>query len=106
MSIDSLSVCTPRQARYNIERCLKANVVPFITSSPGLGKSSIVKQIAEDYGLILIDHRLSTSAPEDLSGLPRFREDGTAEFSPFAGLFPLRGQAIPEGKNGWLLFLN
>lgn len=106
MSIDSLAFSTPRQTRRYVERCILSGVVPYITSSPGMGKSSIVKQIADDYGMILIDHRLSTSAPEDLSGLPRFREDGRAEFSPFADLFPLEGDPIPEGANGWLLLLD
>lgn len=40
------------------------------------------------------------------SGLPRFKADGTAEFAPFADLFPLQGAAIPEGYNGWMLFLD
>lgn len=106
MSIESLARSTPRQTRRIVERCIRSGVVPYITSSPGMGKSSIVKQIAEDFGLILIDHRLSTSAPEDLSGLPRFREDGRAEFAPFADLFPLEGDEIPDGYNGWLLLLD
>lgn len=106
MSIESLARSTPRQTRRIVERCIRSGVVPYITSSPGMGKSSIVKQIAEDYGLILIDHRLSTSAPEDLSGLPRFRDDGRAEFAPFADLFPLEGDEVPEGYNGWLLLLD
>lgn len=106
MSIDSIAVVTPREARRCVERCITAGVVPFTTSSPGMGKSSIVRQIAEDYGMILIDHRLSTSAPEDLSGLPRFTKDGRAEFAPFADLFPLEGDKVPDGYNGWILFLD
>lgn len=104
--IDSLTVCNPRQAKKFIERSIIAGTVPFLTSSPGMGKSSIVRQIAEEYGMILIDHRLSTSAPEDLSGLPRFKENGRAEFAPFDDLFPLEGDPIPDGANGWLLFLD
>ena len=69
--------CTPNQTKENIIRCIKAGLVPFIQSSPGLGKSSIVKEIAKEFNLKLIDHRLSTSAPEDMSGLPHF-ENGQA----------------------------
>jgi hypothetical protein len=123
MSIDSLAVCSPRQIRKFTEHCIRTGLVPFITSSPGMGKSAIVRQIADDFGLKLIDHRLSTSAPEDLTGLPRFKDNGRAEFAPFDDLFPLEGDKLPlkkfavldkKGKlleleeyyDGWLLFLD
>lgn len=98
--------CTPRQIREYVIDCLESDVVPFVQSSPGMGKSSIMKSISKEAGLELIDHRLSTSAPEDLSGLPRFDEEGNAHFSPFADLFPVEGTNIPEGKRGWMLFLD
>jgi hypothetical protein len=71
-----------------------------------MGKSSIVASIADEFNLKLIDHRLSTSPPEDLSGLPRFDADGRARMAPFADIFPLEGEPLPEGKVGWLLFLD
>jgi len=88
----------------HIKACLKSGLVPFIQSSPGMGKSSIVKAIANDYKLQLIDHRLSTSAPEDFTGIPQFKE-GKATFTPF-DLFPLEGDNPPKGFKGWLLFLD
>ena len=106
MAENNLYRCTPRQAKRYILECLEAGLVPVLESSPGMGKSSIMREIAQELGLFLIDHRLSTSAPEDLSGLPRFRADGMAEFAPFADLFPLRNAAIPRGYNGWMLFLD
>jgi hypothetical protein len=69
-----------------------------------MGKSSIVKSIAREYSLELVDHRLSTSAPEDLSGLPHF-VNGRASFMPF-DTFPTEDTPIPAGKQGWLLFLD
>lgn len=104
--IDSLTVCNSRQAKNFIIRAIKAGNVPYLTSSPGMGKSSLIHEVAEEFGLKVIDHRLSTSAPEDLSGLPRFRPDGKAEFTPFADLFPLEDTPVPEGYNGWLLLLD
>lgn len=103
--------CTPRQVRKFIIDCLSAGLVPFVQSSPGMGKSSIMRSIAEEQRLKLIDHRLSTSAPEDLSGLPRFNAQGLAEFAPFADLFPLEGAALPKDEQGremegWMLFLD
>ena len=97
--------CSPNQTKQNIIRCIKAGLVPFIQSSPGIGKSSIVRQIAEEFNLKLIDHRLSTSDPTDLLGLPHF-ENGKAVFSPFRDLFPLEDTPLPKGKDGFLLFLD
>jgi len=96
---------TPRQAREFVLDVLYAGLVPFLQSSPGLGKSSIMASIAKELNLFLIDHRLSTSPPEDLSGLPDFK-DGYAYFAPFRELFPLTDAQIPEGYSGWLIFLD
>lgn len=98
--------CTPRQVRAFVLDCLSAGLVPFIQSSPGMGKSAIVKSVFEQFRLFLIDHRLSTSAPEDLSGLPRFDENGMAHFAAFADLFPIEGMEVPKGFDGWGLFLD
>ncbi|QDH84737.1 ATPase [Achromobacter phage vB_AxyP_19-32_Axy24] len=116
----SFALANSRQVRSMIERAVLSNLVLMITSSPGMGKSALVKSVAEQYNLKLIDHRLSTSAPEDLTGLPFRRADGRAEFAPFADLFPLEGDELPikqiikkEGEedqiiryDGWLLFLD
>lgn len=96
--------CTPRQTAIFAEECIKSSLVPFVTSSPGMGKSSIFKAIANKYNLKLMDHRLSTSDPTDLTGLPSFR-DGKAVFTPFEN-FPTEDVAIPEGYDGWMLFLD
>ncbi len=98
--------CSPRQVKQFTLEVMQAGLVPFIQSSPGMGKSSIVRSIAQEHNLHLIDHRLSTSAPEDLSGLPRFDENGFARFAPFADLFPIAGHADPKDKNGWILFFD
>lgn len=42
----------------------------MIWGPPGIGKSSIVSQVAARYGLELLDLRLSQLAPTDLRGLP------------------------------------
>lgn len=97
---------TSRQVRSMIERAVSSGLVLMITSSPGMGKSALVRSVADDYRLQVIDHRLSTSAPEDLTGLPFRRADGRAEFAPFGDLFPLEGDPLPEGKDGWILFLD
>ena len=98
--------CKPRKLRELMIDVLDAGLVPFVTSSPGMGKSAITHSVAKEFVLHMIDHRLSTSTPEDMTGLPRFNDKGEAVFAPFAELFPLETSVIPEGKNGWMLFLD
>lgn len=95
---------TPSQATSMIAKYIQAKIVPMLTGSPGMGKSAIVKDIAKTYGLKLIDLRLSQCDPTDLMGFPSIQ--GTrAGYLPME-TFPLEGDPIPEGYNGWLLFLD
>lgn len=95
---------TPKQAAVEIRECIFAGLTPFLVSSPGMGKSQIAAQFAKEYKLKMIDLRLSQCAPEDLNGLP-MRNGHKATFTPFDN-FPIEGDPIPEGYNGWLLFLD
>lgn len=108
-SVDSLFHVTPRQLADKLEKAFRAGNVPMVKGSPGIGKSSIFRQTAKRLGLKMIDHRLSTSAPEDLSGLPEFFSDENgnrrARFAPF-DIFPVEGDKTPDGYIGWLLFLD
>lgn len=100
--------CTPRQLYEYIEDCLKAGLVPYVRSSPGMGKSSLMRLLCKAWGLWLIDHRLSTSTPEDMSGLPKFTDTPhgpVASFVPF-DMFPVEGTPIPKGHDGWMVFLD
>ena len=97
--------CNTRNLKKILAVLLDAGLVPFIVSSPGMGKSSIVKSLANDYNLKLIDHRISTSEPTDFSGLPRIT-DQYAKMVPFTDIFPLSTTPVPEGKEGWILFLD
>ncbi len=47
----------------------------FIWGAPGIGKSSIVKQIASEQGLAFLDLRLSLLDPTDLKGIPFFNAE-------------------------------
>lgn len=49
---------------------LKTNVVPFVWGPPGVGKSSVVKEIARENNWKIKDLRLSLLNPVDLRGLP------------------------------------
>ncbi len=106
---ESFYTTTPRQARLYVEKALRSNLVPFLHSSPGIGKSAIIKLIANDFGMKLIDHRASTSDPTDFSGLPD-RVGSKATFKPF-DIFPTEDDPLPtdeQGRplNGWILFMD
>jgi hypothetical protein len=53
----------------------------FIWGAPGIGKSAIVQQFAEEVGLPCVSLLGSQLAPEDIMGVPRI-VDGVSEFCP------------------------
>ena len=92
------------QAVSMIAKFIRARLVPMITGSPGIGKSNIVHQIAADYGLKVIDMRLAQCDPCDLMGFPTI--DGEKACYKPMDTFPIEGDPVPKGYNGWLLFLD
>lgn len=98
----------PSEVRSAVIDCMEVGLVPMVTSSPGIGKSDIIRQIAQDFNFEMIDIRLSQCAPEDLMGLPMRKGEGDemrASFVPFE-MFPTRGDPLPKGKNGWIVFFD
>lgn len=92
------------QAISMIAKFIRARLVPMVTGSPGIGKSHIVHQIAAEYGLKVIDVRLAQCDPCDLMGFPTITGE-KASYKPM-DTFPIEGDPIPKGYNGWLLFLD
>ena len=76
----------------------------MLQGSPGTGKSSIIHQVAKDFRLFVIDLRLAQCDPTDLGGFPHI-VGKRASYLPM-DTFPIEGDAIPEGYDGWLLFLD
>ena len=104
---------TPSEASEFVETCFKLKMVPYLGGPPGIGKSQIVMQVADRLNLQVIDVRLSSYLAEDMSGIP-FRNEETmkAEYVPFSRI-PLKeddkgvkNSSLPEGKVGWVLFLD
>lgn len=101
-----------------IERVLKKRLVPMIHGSPAIGKSDIVRQIAERANLKVIDVRLSTYDPADMNGLPSTRNNGVRDISHYVpfDVFPLKGDPLPvdldgDGNvirtyKGWIVFMD
>ena len=62
----------------------------MIWGAPGIGKSSIVAQTAEEHKMEMIDLRLSQLAPTDLRGLP-VADNGVSRWYPPEFLPPMVG---------------
>ena len=60
------------ELKDTLKELIKQKLPTFIWGSPGIGKSSIVKQIADEENLNFIDLRLSLLDPTDLKGIPFF----------------------------------
>lgn len=102
----SLVALTPNKLKKALVNVFQAGLVPYVQSSPGIGKSDIYRSIAKEANLKIIDVRLSQCSPEDLQGLPMRSEDGKkAMFAPFS-MFPIEGDPLPEGKDGWLILMD
>jgi len=66
---------TPISAKRSLTHLTERKVPVFLWGPPGIGKSSIVSQIAKDKGIAYIDLRLSLLDPTDLRGIPFFNAD-------------------------------
>ena len=60
----------PSQVAEAINLCIEAKQPVMIHGSPGVGKSAVVRQVATQRGIELIDLRLSQLDPVDLRGVP------------------------------------
>ncbi|RLB94667.1 MAG: ATP-binding protein [Deltaproteobacteria bacterium] len=84
---------------------LTAGLAPMIVGSPGIGKSDIIRMIAEKFKLSVIDMRLSQCDPTDMLGFPTHNGDRMGYAPPEH--FPLQElDTPPSGFDGWLLFLD
>lgn len=85
---------TPLKAIPLIERAMRKRIVPILKGSPGIGKSDIMRKIAQKHRLKLVDIRLAQVDPVELNGFPNFTADGKAVYAPM-DIFPTKGQALP-----------
>lgn len=110
-AIDLHNLITPEQATRIIETNIKTimansemcrEISPImLRGGPGVGKSTIIKDIADRLGIGFIDIRLSQMEPVDLRGLPVPNKDtNTVEWFVSADL----PNEKRDGKYGILLF--
>ena len=84
----------------SLDRLIESQIPVFVWGSPGIGKSSIVKQIAKDKGLEFVDLRLSLLDPTDLKGITFFDQKNNQAVWASPNFLPNR----PESKG--ILFLD
>jgi hypothetical protein len=105
---------TMAQAPTLVSDVLAAGLVANILSSPGIGKSNMAEQLADNNNLYLIDVRLSFYDPSDLNGFPFILDKNAqrirAGYVPME-TFPVEGDPLPVDKDGnqmkgWLLLLD
>jgi len=94
------------QAKEAITDILYAGLVPNLVGSPGLGKSDIIREVAESQQLKVIDFRLAQADPTDMNGFPTLNEDRTRSHYAAPITFPLESDPIPDGYKGWLVFFD
>ena len=91
---------TPNEAKAAIRKCFKVNRPVFLWGAPGIGKSDIVKQIADEQDREVVDVRLSLWEPTDIKGIPFFNpESHTMMWAP-----PIELPSDPESTA--VLFLD
>jgi len=85
---------TPGELRRALSQLIdkKIQLSVMIWGPPGVGKSSVVAQAADDHGMRLIDVRLSQLAPTDLRGLP-VPDQGVARWYP-PEFLPREGRGV------------
>lgn len=90
----------PQSAKRSLAHLCERKVPVFLWGPPGIGKSSIVAQIAKEEEIDFIDLRLSLLDPTDLRGIPFFNTvKETALWAP--------ASFLPDGsKPKGILFLD
>ena len=71
---DNLTI-TSVQARKAILKAFKAKRPLFLWGPPGIGKSEVVAEVADELGGHVIDLRMAQMEPTDIRGIPYFNRD-------------------------------
>ena len=89
-----------KERSSSLESLIEAQIPVFVWGSPGIGKSSIVKEIAIQKGLEFVDLRLSLLDPTDLKGIPFFDQENNQAVWASPNFLP----SSPDSKG--ILFLD
>ncbi len=90
----------PQHTKRSLQHLSERKVPVFLWGPPGIGKSSIVAQIAQEKNIGFIDLRLSLLDPTDLRGIPFFDAKNNAAIWAPASFLP------DESQKEGILFLD
>jgi len=82
----------PSKLKLALKVAIKARRPVMIWGSPGVGKSAVVRQVADELGLPCQDERVSDRDPVDFRGLPHI-VDGVTQWT-LPGFLPRDGQGV------------
>lgn len=71
-----MATLTLKETKQALLKLYPLQIPVLLNGASGVGKTSIVREVAEDLKLPLIDVRLSTELPENVGGIPVKSEDG------------------------------
>lgn len=98
------------EAVQHVRDILLAGLVPMLRGSPGITKSAVIQEIADEMNLCLIDNRFAGFDPTDMNGFPGLdMAKGVARYYPLEN-FPLDTDELPINPKtgqqyaGWLVF--
>jgi len=77
-----------------LEALIDQKLPTFLWGAPGIGKSSVVRQIAEAKGIGFIDLRLSLMDPTDLKGIPFYENQAHQAVWAPPSFLPREGSGI------------
>lgn len=103
-----LPVYKPSMFKEHVKLCLRVNKPVLVKGRPGVGKTEIIGQIADEEKLELIVERLNGKDPTDM-GLPFVYTDdmGIKRHDwTLPSYIATVDTPLPEGKKGWLVFLD
>jgi hypothetical protein len=84
----------PKKLKETLVKCVENKKAVLIKGAPGVGKTDIIKQVAEDLGYDLQIFHPAVSDPTDYKGQP-WVVDGLAEFLPYGELRTLINATEP-----------
>lgn len=84
----------PKDTIETMRSLIDSKIPTFLWGAPGIGKSSIIKQLAREKGVECIDLRLSLMDPTDLKGIPFYERDSHSALWAPPSFLPREGEGI------------
>lgn len=97
---------TTKQLPEALRLAMSIDVTCLILGPPGCGKTSVIEQLSKEDNLEPIIISLSQTEPGDLLGYAKVNEAINKFQYIVSELIPIETDPLPEGKDGWCLFLD